>query len=1068
MMNALTLMKNFVHLRGRGYPSRMNITGVIGLLLLSSTMFSFTMKEDSGSDLLIEEKVLDIYDISMSNQQQKQTLTGTVKDENNDPIIGATVVEQGTANGTITDIDGNYSISVAAGGRLTFSYVGYISQTVSIQSKKHIDVILVEDSKLLDEVVVVGYGTQKKGSVTGSVAGIDTQDIIKAPASDISTTLGGKLPGLRVVTRSGEPGTGASIDIRGFGSALIIVDGVPSNFQQIDPNEIENISILKDASAAVYGVQAANGVILVTTKRGKDGKTKVNFSSTFNWQRPTTYPKMVNAAQFVELTDEDKINRGQAPLYGPEELAKWRAGGEGYKSTDWYNETVRSWSPMQQYNLNVRGGTNKLSHFTSLGFINQEGMWKSGDLSFKRFNFRSNIDAQIKGGLSASVSISGRKEKRASQNASMNNIMAAMQRAYPTFSPYANGNKDNLEETNVPYFNSVAFTDKSVVCYNNLMCEVLEGAVTLNYDASKYIKGLSAKVNGYYKTSSYGSKRFAKEFNLHKFDEVKQDYYVSYVGNQPSNLSKQKSSYYNKVFQGSINYENTFASHHNINALLLVETRQNKGDNLTGYREFAIDAIDELNAGVDLNKNTGGTSWYSGNIGYVGRLNYNYSGKYLAEASFRYDGSSNFPPGSRWGFFPSVSAGWRISEESFIKNNVSFIENLKLRASWGILGDDAGGGVQYLTGYVYPNGNYIFGDKVMPGLVSKGLANTNITWYESNLYNVGIDLSMWKGMLSVEFDVFYRKRTGLLATRAQSLPGTFGASLPLENLNSDSNRGFELVMSHRNKLQNGLNYSIKGNVSYTRAKYNHVERTESVNQYRDWRDNSNNRWKNIHWGYKAIGQFKSYEEIASSPVQDGKGNTTLRPGDIKYQDYNGDNVIDDNDVHVIGRGNTPEIMYGIELAADWKNFDISIFMQGAANFNAYFENQLAVPFFNGESSLKAFTDRWRREDIYDPNSAWIPGKYPSTYASGSENNKKHSSFWLQNASYLRIKEIQLGYSIPKPICKKIAMENIRLFVSGYNLFTFTSMKLLDPEAASSNGRYYPQQKILSFGFNLTL
>lgn len=1021
-----------------------------------------------GNNIILT-KNLKTQSLDQAIEQKKITVTGTILDDAGLPIIGATVMEEGTTNGTITDIDGNYSISVQKNAKLTFSYIGYNKQSISVNGKTSINISMKEDLRQLEEVVVVGYGTQKKGSITGAVSGIETQDIVKAPTTDISTSLGGKLPGLRVVTRSGEPGnSGAEVDIRGFGKALVIVDGVPSSFEQIDPNEIENISILKDASAAVYGVQAANGVILVTTKRGKDGKTKVNFNSTFNWQRPTIYPKMVNAAQFIELTDEDKVNRGEAPIYGPEELAKWKAGGPGYESTDWYGQTVRSWAPMQQYNVNARGGNEKLSFFSSLGYVNQEGMWKSKSLNFDRFNFRTNVDAKITDDFSASVSLSGRKEKRDAPSTDMNLTMASLQRVHPTHQPYVNGNKDYLSEVNVPFFNPLAQTDKSVVGYNKSTWEVFEGSLTLNYDASRYVKGLSAKVLGYYNSTNYLGTVFNKQFNLYKYDEAKEEYYPSYKGNDPSNIQKTNDKYENKVFQGSINYNNTFAQKHDVSALFLIETRQNKSSWFNAYREFAIDAIDELGSGVDENKNNNGSSGYSGNIGYIGRLNYGYDNRYLAEVSFRYDGSSKFPSGSRWGFFPSVSAGWRISEESFIKDNFDFIDNLKLRASWGKLGDDAdASGFQYLTGYNYPNGKYIFGDKVVPTLVSKGLANPDITWYKSTLYNVGVELSLWNGLLSTEFDVFYRKRTDLLATRAASLPGTFGASLPKENLNSDSDRGFELVLSHRNNLDNGINYSITSNVSYTRSKYNHVERNASVNQYQDWRNNTNNRWKNIHWGYKSIGQFQSYDEIATAPVQDGKGNTTLNPGDIRYKDYNGDGVIDDTDKHIIGRGSKPEIMYGIDLFAQWKGVDVSVFMQGAANFNVYLQDQMTQPLFNGESTIKDMMNRWHHEDPYDSTSRWIPGKHPSTYASGKENNKLYSSHWLQNASYLRIKEIQVGYTLPKEILHKAGIENLRVFVSGYNLFTFTGMKLLDPETASTNGRYYPQQKVLSAGLNLT-
>ena len=857
------------------------------------------------------------------------------------------------------------------------------------------------------------------------------------------------------------------IDIRGFGNALVIVDGVPGSFSQIDPNEIENISILKDASAAVYGVQAANGVVLVTTKRGESGKIKINFNSSFSWQRPTIYPKMANAAEFVELTDEDKINKGLAPLYGPEILAKWRAGGPGYESTDWYKEITRDWSPMQQYNANISGGNERLKFFTALAYTNQEGMWKSGDLKFEKMNFRANLDIKLVGGLSAYVSLYGRRENKNAPNAFIDEIIGAVQKAYPIYQPYANGNKDYMSYINSSYYHPVALTDKNITGYSNQMRENFEGSIQLNYDADKYVKGLSASLRGHYSTYYIHSNAFYKKFHLYSYDNTTESYNIEHTGSDSSRLYEINDRYQDKVFQGSINYQNTFQQH-SINALFLVETRQGKDNNLGAYREFAIDAIDELSAGTDANKDNNGMSWYSGKIGYVGRINYNYASRYLAEVSFRYDGSSKFPPGKRWGFFPSVSLGWRISEESFIKNNIKIIDNLKLRASWGKLGDDAGSGFQYLTGFTYPSGNYIFGDDVIPTLKSKSLANPNITWYTSNIYNIGAEAELWKGLLTVEFDLFYRKRSGLLTTRVLTLPSTFGATLPLENLNSDSNRGFELVLGHKNTLSNKLHYAIKGNVSYARAKYDHIERGESANQYTNWRNNNNNRWKNIYWGYKAIGQFQSDQEIAKSPVQDGQGNQSLRPGDIKYQDYNNDGVIDSSDIHVIGRGRKPEIMYGIDLYSEWKGVDLSVFLQGAANFNTYLSAQMTAPFYDGESSLKAFTNRWHREDLYDINSPWVPGKYPSTYASGSDNNKKTSSFWLQNASYLRVKEIQIGYTVPRDFIRKSGLEKLRVYLSGYNLFTFTKMNLLDPESSVSNGRYYPQQKMITFGLNLTL
>lgn len=1008
--------------------------------------------------------------VAAPQQNPGWQLTGTVVDNFGDPVIGANILIKGTTTGVITDIDGHFTLQVESGVILAISYVGYLPQEVKITNQTSLKIALIEDTNMLDELVIVGYGTQRRGSVTGAVASVDNKDIIKAPSPNLSNNLGGRLPGLRVMTRSGEPGWNDSdIDIRGFGSALVIVDGVPGSFSQLDPNEIENITILKDASAAVYGIQAANGVILVTTKKGTEGATRVNFNATLSWQRPTIFPKMANAAEFVELTDEDKINQGHDALYGPEELAKWRAGGPGYESTDWYDEIVKPWAPQQQYNVNIRGGKEDLKYFASVGYVDQTGMWKTNSNTFERFNFRTNVEAKIAHGLSTNINLSGRKEKRNSPKESAGNIINSIQRNYPTYSPYVNGNKDYYAETNVSHLNPILITDPSTSGYYKGETMVFDGSASLNYDASQFVKGLSAKVLYHFRYAGIEEKTFNKKFNVYKYDEANQEYYVSYVGNDPSNLKMKHENKQDKIFQGSINYNNTFAGKHDVSALFLVETRQYRNTWFEAYREYIIDSIDELKTGVNDNKTNDGTSGRSGNIGYIGRLNYGYDNKYLVEFSFRYDGSSKFPSNSRWGFFPSVSAGWRISEEAFIKDKVDFLSDLKIRGSWGRLGDDASSdGFQFLTGYNFPDGSYIFGDKIIPTLTSRGLANPNITWYTSDLYNVGIDFTLWNGLLGGELDVFYRKRSGLPATRVATLPGTFGASLPQENLNSDNDRGFEIALRHYNRLSNGIEYSARANVSYTRSRNEYLERAESVNPYSNWRDNNTDRWKNIYWGYRATGQFQSYEEIANAPVQDNSGNTTLKPGDIRYLDYNGDGVIDSKDEHIIGRGENPEIIFGLDLAMAWKGFDVSVFLQGAANYNTYFDSELQSPLFNASNSYQAFTDRWHRKDLYDSNSEWIPGKYPSTYASGLKSNRETSSFWLENGSYLRIKDIQVGYTLPKTVLRNAGVENLRVFVSGYNLFTFTKLSLLDPEAPKGRGQFYPQQKVISVGLNLTL
>jgi TonB-linked SusC/RagA family outer membrane protein len=1007
-----------------------------------------------------------------TEMDQATMLSGTVADGAGEPLAGVLVTVKGnSSNAAITDAEGRFSIGVPSGTTLEFSLYGYSRQEVAATAG--MSVVLSEDIGLLDEVIVVGYGTQRKGSIVGSVANINSEVITRAPAANLSNSLAGKLPGLRVVTRTGMPGSNdSSIDIRGFGAALIIVDGIPvynnntNGMSQLDPNDIESVTVLKDASAAVYGVKTANGVLLVTTKRGKAGEAKISLSSTFSWQRPTVYPEMVNAAQFVELRDENSVNRGLAPEYGKEVLDKYRAGAPGYESYDWYKAVVRPWSPQQQYNVNVRGGNENVSYFTSLGYVSEDGMWRSGDLNYQRFNARANLDAKMGRGWSISTSVAGRKEDTDSPNKSITDIMAGIQKNFPMFSPYANNNENYYAQTN-DVFNPLAYTDSNTVGYSNDLKHSFEGSMTLKYDAGRYMKGLSAKAMYYYRYTNITDKTLTKKFNLYTYDN-ETDVYTAHQATSLSSLTEH--SYRDEAvnFQGSVDYANSFGKH-DVTGMLVFETRQNKENYLQAYRSFTIDAIDEIGNGDSDSATNGGTSYQLANIGYIGRFTYAYDQRYLFKFSFRRDGSSKFPKDGRWGFFPSVSAGWRISEEAFLKDN-SVIDNLKLRASWGRLGDEQNGwnSYSYVTGYTYPSGNYILGgSSLTSGLVDRGMANPRLTWFTSDLYDIGLDFDLFRGKLSGAVDVFYRKREGLLATRASSLPGTFGASFPQENLNSDSHRGFEIELGHRNTLANGLTYAVKGNVAYTRQKWGHYEQTPPAYQWQNWYSHHSNRWQNRAWGYTAIGQFESFEEIASSPQQDAKGNTTLMPGDIKYLDYNGDNVIDGQDQHLIGRGNMPEYTFGLDISASWKGFDFVAFLQGAANFNVGYGGQYASPFFNGESTLAAFADRWHHEDIYDPTSPWVAGKYPSTYSNGNPNNTRFSTFWLQDCSYLRLKELQLGYTIPEKITQRAGISSLRVFVTGYNLFTWTGTEFLDPESLSNNGRYYPQQKSLAFGLNLS-
>jgi TonB-linked SusC/RagA family outer membrane protein len=993
---------------------------------------------------------------------QQKPVSGKVTDSSGVPLPGVSVIIKGKTIGTITDANGNYTLpNVPGDATLQFSFVGMKTQEIAVAGKTTIAVTLTEVTVGLDEVVAVGYGTQRKVNLTGSIAAAKGDVIAKSPVSNLTNALAGNLPGIRAVQRSGEPGSDASsIDIRGFGNALIIVDGVAADFSQLDPAEIESVSILKDGSAAIYGVRAANGVVLVTTKKGTLSKPKITFNSYYAVQSLTRFPSSVNAAQYTELSDEAAINDGRTPVFGKEKVEKYRNREAGYESTDWYDLMIQKYNPQRYSNLTASGGTDATKYFFSLGYFDQEGMWKSDDQKYKRYNFRSNISSKIGKRLTVEFNLSGRLENRDAPSNDTYILMGEMGRMIPTEPAYTNNNPLYLATTNIN-INALALMDKDLVGYVNDKYRHISGIVSLNYELP-YIKGLNAKAMYSYQSGTSNNKRWVKKYNLYTYDAATSSYPGSYTGNDPSNLTLKNNQLDEQTLQLSLDYNTTINKKHNIKALLLYERSQGLYSNFSAYREFVLDALDQMFAGSSNNKNNDGSSSEGAKMGYVSRVNYDYDNKYLLEAGFRYDGSSSFPKNSRFGFFPTFSVGWRIINEPFLKNN-RLISNMKLRASWGRMGDDGSAiPFSWITGYNFPVGSYIFGDNITQGLQSTGVPNDKLTWYTSTTSNLGLEIGILKNALTFEFDVFRRNRTGLLATRTLTLPGTYGATIPQENLNSDNTRGFELVINYSNKIGD-LHYKVSANTSWTRSRNNYIEQASPSNAIENWRNNKSNRWNNIYWGYKSEGQFQSMDEISSWAIQDQNANTSLLPGDIKYEDINNDGLIDDNDMTVIGRGETPELFYGLTLSADYKGFDFSMLFQGASNFNYYSPDGNLQP----RSTFARFMDRWHKADMYDPNSAWVPGKYPSTRpGNGIPNNKYTSSFWLEDATYVRLKTLEIGYSIPKTLFSIKGVEQIRFYFSGQNLFTLSKLKEVDPEAPSNNLHYYPQQRVMTLGVNV--
>lgn len=1035
--------------------------------------------EFSGKYVTLKKATASVKAVAQS--EKKRVIKGRIIDNAGEPVIGATIQVKGGTNGAIADIDGNFSLEVDGDVTLLVSYIGMKTEEISTRGKQVLNVVLREDAVSIDEVVVVGYGTQKKVNLVGAISTVKTEQLVQAHRPNLSSTLAGNLPGIRSVQKSGRPGEdgAAELDIRGFGTALVIVDGVESDYKTIDPNDIESINILKDASAAVYGFKGANGVILVTTKKGKEGKTKVNYGFNLALQSATRMVEVMDAVEYMTYMNESNANRGMSEAFAADVIQSVANGtSDQYFNTDWNDLVIRKNAPMQTHNINISGGSGKLKYFTSFGYLHQDGIVRSTD-TYERLNVRSNLSMNIRENLTADLNLSARRENHNSPVAIgsgglfddkfSSGVFNNMRAALPYYEPYANGNRKYYNSVQNGVTNPLVALDEDAVGTQISHAEQFTGQFQLKYDFSKWVKGLSVRGMVNYERNSALSKANPKAFSTYSYDAVN-DVYVEKEQSSTNSVNRFHNTDSWLTQQYTLNYDNTFGKH-SISALAVWETKKYEHEYFNAEGELDNTLIPELDASNSNNRKISGSSEEKAWAGLVARVNYVYDAKYLIELSGRYDGSYKFAKDKRWNFFPAVSLGWRLSEENFVKNNTDIFDNIKLRASFGVIGDEADASQgNYLEGYTYPSGNrYVFGaNNVVSGARDKGLINPNFTWYESRLTNIGIDVSMWQAKLGLEFDVFYRKRTGLKATLASTLPTSFGADLPEQNLNSDSHRGFELVLSHKNTV-NDFHYEVRGNLTYTRKKNLYREQAAYKNAYDNWRNNGAYRWENIGWGYKAIGQFGSWEEILNSPIQDNNGNLSLMPGDIKYEDFNHDGVINELDEQPITRSGTPEMFFGLNVQAMYKGFDFSILWQGASNYTFTIGHREPFQQSGKGNGYRMYEDRWHRADMNDMNSQWIPGRYPAIRAENNPaSNGKTSTFWSPNIYYLRLKNIELGYTLPKSLVRKCGVESLRFYIGGYNLLTFapSSVDGMDPEGNTLYGMYYPQTRTVNFGFNL--
>ncbi len=1024
--------------------------------------------------------------------QQTMPVTGKVTDlADGTPLPGVSVQVKGTTTGVVTDPNGAFKLNVAGENAvLQVSFLGYATQEITVKDQRNFSVALIANTKALNEVVVVGYGQQKRETITGSVSTIKGKDLIATKNESVVNMLTGKVPGLRIQQKTAEPGGYANdFNIRGLPSSpLIVIDGVIAGSDQailgrMDPNEIENISILKDAAASIYGIRAAGGVVLVTTKKGgNDGKVDINYSINQSWQQFIGMPESVGAVDFMLLTNEknkhnfdNNFKSVQPPIYTYENFKPYLDGT--YKSSDWIGLAFREFAPQTQHNLNINGGTDKISYFFNFGYQNQDGVFKSGDINYNKYNLRSNTTVKITNNLKAQALISAWTDKKFQPYQDQWTIYKYAWNQIPIKQIFANDNPlyPAVIDDNV---NPAIVTDADKSGSRTFKKNNFTGQLNLQYDIPG-VKGLSAKALYNYQYDVDDNNIIKKAYTLYTYKPETDTYDPQSVQN-PSRITRQ---YYTRKYtqsQLSLSYNNSFDQTHNVSGLLVYEQSHSTGDNFYAAKNRVL-PIDYLFGGIrdgqmEGDMDAGGLY----DIGYrsiLGRFNYDYLGKYLLEFTFRRDASNKYEPGpDQWGFFPAVSAGWVLTKESFFRKLISeeVLTSLKLRGSWGKVGFDDGSPFNYVNGYTYPVDSYIFGSSPVNGAAQK-LGNPGLSWLTITNKNLALDYTLLNGKIDGTIEVFRSDRRNLPTTPAVALPGTVGAAVPQINYDADRVQGLDFNVTYRNKFGNvGLN--LTGTLGATRMQRTKILQGAFGNEWENWRNNQLNRYTSIWWGYTYAGQFTSYNQIYNHPVNTGGGNQGVVPGDYYYEDWNEDGVIDGKDQHPIATQDIPLYNYGLNIGVTYKNFDLNMLLQGAAGVYVEYGEQFAEPLMYNRSALTRFLDSWHTVDpnanIYDPNTQWVPGFYPAMGSPKAEGTKA-----VQNASYLRVKSLELGYSLPTAFLQKIGVKRFRVYANSYNLLTFTGLKNYDPEhqgprpgqdfGVALGGYTYPMNRTFNIGANVS-
>ncbi|MGB3065227.1 SusC/RagA family TonB-linked outer membrane protein [Sphingobacterium thalpophilum] len=1027
--------------------------------------------------------------------QQEVSVTGVVRDESGMPIAGVTVSVNGTSLATKTDNEGRYKLEkVPPAGTLNFRMVGKQAMDEPVNGRRTIDIKLLSSQSSLDEVIVVGYGKQRKETVTGAVATVKGSDLAQSPALNVSNAMTGRIPGVIATNGSAEPGyDGSTIKIRGTNtlgnsSPLVVIDGVPAReggIERLNPRDIENISVLKDASAAIYGARAANGVILVTTKRGKTGKPQLSYTFNQGYSQPTVIPKLTDAAQFAEIRNELEIynlpvdewssaltainSKGSytkkdgtvldAP-FKPEDFQKFRDGSDpwGHPNTDWYKSTLKDWSPQQRHNLQVNGGTEDVKYLLSLGYQNQDAYYKNSATGYKQYDLRINLDANISQYIKTQFGVLGRQENRSFPTKSAGTIFRMLMRGNPTQPAiWPNGKPgpdiENGENPVVITTNATGYDrDKRYYFQTNGQVDItnpwIEGLkLTLNASVDKYVKNQKTWVTPWTLYSWSGG---------YESDGKTPLLQPGRRGPADPNLNQSNEDQLNILLGGILSFERKFGDHQ-VNAIAGVNRETIDNDKFSAYRRYFLsNAIDYLFAGGEQEKNNDGTAWKRARLNYFGRFGYNYKSKYIAEFLWRYDGSYMFPESERFGFFPGAMAGWVVSEENFWKENISAINYFKIRASYGQMGNDNIYWEDKLQEYqyfsTYSFGTYIVDDKLAKTLFESRVPNEMVTWEVANNYNLGFDFQFFQGKLNFEFDIFKNRRNSILWRKNASVPQSTGMTLPAENIGKVDNKGWEFNLGYKGKVGE-LGYSVGVNGGYAKNKIIFWDEAPGAPE---WQRSTGKPIKtDIYYIYDGV--FRDMDDIASNKLDYSAITKTLRPGDMKYRDYNGDGKITPDDKVRRDKNSDPTFQGGFNFSLTYKDFDLSVLFQGATGGEIRVGTDESGSIGN---FLEEFYDK--RWSISNPSSV-----YPRLTDRSNQYYSYNNTYWMRSTDYLRLKNVELGYNLPSTICDKIGIGSLRVYANGMNLITWSKIKMYDPEAVNALGQYYPQARLINAGVLLS-